>query len=147
MIRLLVWSLIAILCCCTWFLFGIVCFIFIFIDGEEDNIHVLLDDGVHEDPTSENIIAAYRRIVAESVDGDCVYCHYSGHGGKVRYVLLCVDTSVSSINAVIFFQISNQIKQFQIFLEMTMEMRLTDMMKPLYHLIFRKLDRSGTMIF
>jgi len=51
---------------------------------EEDNIHVLLDDGVHEDPTSENIIAAYRRIVAESVDGDCVYCHYSGHGGKVR---------------------------------------------------------------
>lgn len=51
---------------------------------EEDNIHVLLDDGVHEDPTSENILSAYRRIVAESVDGDCVYCHYSGHGGKVR---------------------------------------------------------------
>lgn len=51
---------------------------------EEENIHVLLDDGVHEDPTSENIIAAYRKIVAESVDGDCVYCHYSGHGGKVR---------------------------------------------------------------
>ena len=114
---------------------------------EEDNIHVLLDDGVHEDPTSENILSAYRRIVAESVDGDCVYCHYSGHGGKVRYVLLCGDTSVSSTNAVIFFHISNHIKQFPMHLETTMEMRRTDMMKPLYHLIFRALDRSGTMIF
>jgi len=51
---------------------------------EEDNMHVLLDDGVHEDPTYDNIMNAYRQLVSSSVEGDCVYIHYSGHGGKVR---------------------------------------------------------------
>lgn len=51
---------------------------------EEENLHILLDDGVHDDPTKDNIMNAFSRIVAESVEGDCVYCHYSGHGGKVR---------------------------------------------------------------
>ncbi len=51
---------------------------------EEDNMHVLLDDGVHEDPTYDNIMNAYRQLVASSEEGDCVYLHYSGHGGKVR---------------------------------------------------------------
>jgi Metal-dependent hydrolases of the beta-lactamase superfamily II len=51
---------------------------------EEENMTVLLDDGVHEDPTKDNILNAYRKLVLESEPGDCVYCHYSGHGAKVR---------------------------------------------------------------
>jgi len=51
---------------------------------EESDIVVLMDDGYHESPTKSNIINAYRKVVAESVEGDAVFCHYSGHGGKVR---------------------------------------------------------------
>mmetsp|Transcript_2146 Transcript_2146/g.3883 ORF Transcript_2146/g.3883 Transcript_2146/m.3883 type:complete len:318 (-) Transcript_2146:223-1176(-) len=50
----------------------------------EENIHVLMDDGKHESPTHANILNAYRKLVAESVAGDAAFCHYSGHGGKVR---------------------------------------------------------------
>lgn len=49
----------------------------------EENMTVLMDDGVHLDPTKDNILAAYEQIVAESASGDVVYCHYSGHGSKV----------------------------------------------------------------
>jgi len=48
------------------------------------NITVLLDDGSHVNPTRSNILNAYRTLVAESQPGDAVYCHYSGHGGKLR---------------------------------------------------------------
>jgi len=51
---------------------------------EESNMTVLLDDGVHSDPTKDNILDAYRNIVKDSQPGDCVYCHYSGHGGKLK---------------------------------------------------------------
>lgn len=50
---------------------------------EESNITLLLDDGNHTSPTRDNILAAYKNIVAESVAGDAVFCHYSGHGGKL----------------------------------------------------------------
>lgn len=51
---------------------------------EEENITILMDDGEHVNPTRDNILNAYRTLVASCVDGDCVYCHYSGHGGKLR---------------------------------------------------------------
>jgi len=51
---------------------------------EEENIVVLMDDGKHEEPTRENILDAYRKVVSDSEPGDAVFCHYSGHGGKVR---------------------------------------------------------------
>eukprot|EP00979_Chaetoceros_neogracilis_P015297 scaffold5659_cov256-Chaetoceros_neogracile.AAC.4 len=51
---------------------------------EESNMTILLDDGVHSDPTKENILNAYRKLVNDSQPGDCVYCHYSGHGGKLK---------------------------------------------------------------
>jgi len=50
----------------------------------EENLNILMDDGVHLDPTKDNILAAYEQIVADSQPGDVVYCHYSGHGSKVR---------------------------------------------------------------
>eukprot|EP00977_Amphora_coffeiformis_P008145 scaffold1819_cov160-Amphora_coffeaeformis.AAC.15 len=42
-----------------------------------------MDDGIHPDPTYENIITAYRQLVASCEPGDAVFCHYSGHGGKL----------------------------------------------------------------
>jgi hypothetical protein len=45
---------------------------------EDDNVVILMDDGEHTEPTSANIIAAYKQIVADSEPGDAVFCHYSG---------------------------------------------------------------------
>ena len=45
---------------------------------EEDNITVLMDDGVHADPTRDSIMYAYQKIVQDSQPGDAVYLHYSG---------------------------------------------------------------------
>mmetsp|Transcript_37862 Transcript_37862/g.77230 ORF Transcript_37862/g.77230 Transcript_37862/m.77230 type:complete len:339 (-) Transcript_37862:251-1267(-) len=51
---------------------------------EESNITLLLDDGYHTPPTRENILDAYATLVAQSQSGDTCFCHYSGHGGKVK---------------------------------------------------------------
>lgn len=51
---------------------------------EEENIHVLMDDGEHEEPNAKNIINAYKKVVAEAEDGDAIFLHYSGHGTKLR---------------------------------------------------------------
>lgn len=51
---------------------------------EDENITVLLDADGYTSPTHDNILAAYRKLVAESVSGDAVFCHYSGHGGKLK---------------------------------------------------------------
>ena len=51
---------------------------------EDKNITVLLDDGNHEPPTKENILKAYQKLVNESEAGDDIFCHYSGHGCKIR---------------------------------------------------------------
>jgi len=51
---------------------------------DDENIHVLMDDGEHTNPTKANIMAAYAKITAESKPGDVVYLHYSGHGSKVK---------------------------------------------------------------
>jgi len=51
---------------------------------EEDNIVVLMDDGEHEEPMKENIINAYKTVIASSESGDAIFLHYSGHGTKLR---------------------------------------------------------------
>eukprot|EP00977_Amphora_coffeiformis_P022297 scaffold10745_cov210-Amphora_coffeaeformis.AAC.4 len=50
----------------------------------EENIQVLMDDGEHTPPTKENILAAYKKVIAETQSGDAVFLHYSGHGTKLR---------------------------------------------------------------
>lgn len=50
----------------------------------DEDIIVLMDDGKHTSPTRANIMAAYEKVVAAAQPGDAVFCHYSGHGGKVR---------------------------------------------------------------
>ena len=42
-----------------------------------------MDDGVHTRPTRENMLAAYADITKSAQSGDAVFCHYSGHGGKL----------------------------------------------------------------
>lgn len=51
---------------------------------KDENITVLLDEEGYTQPTYANILAAYSKIVGESAAGDAVFCHYSGHGGKIR---------------------------------------------------------------
>jgi hypothetical protein len=43
-----------------------------------------MDDGEHESPTKDNMIAAYKKIVSECESGDALFLHYSGHGAKIR---------------------------------------------------------------
>jgi hypothetical protein len=45
---------------------------------------ILMDDGEHTSPTRENILNAYKKLVAEAQSGDACFCHYSGHGGKLK---------------------------------------------------------------
>jgi len=45
---------------------------------QEEHITVLMDDGNNTLPTSDNILAAYQKIVEESESGGVVFCHYSG---------------------------------------------------------------------
>ena len=51
---------------------------------DEANITVLMDDGKHPEPTKDNILSAYRKIVAESESSDAIFLHYSGHGTKLK---------------------------------------------------------------
>ena len=47
---------------------------------EAENITLLMDDDDddHIEPTKENILAAYEKLVEESEEGDVVFCHFSG---------------------------------------------------------------------
>jgi len=49
----------------------------------KENVTILMDDGQHKAPTKSAILTAYRRLVRESKEGDVVFCHYSGHGGRL----------------------------------------------------------------
>ncbi len=48
-----------------------------------ENVTILMDDGAHKNPTKSNILTAYKRLVRECREGDVVFCHYSGHGGRL----------------------------------------------------------------
>jgi hypothetical protein len=49
---------------------------------DERYMNVLMDDGYHPNPTYDNIMNAYRNVVRQSLPGDTVFLHYSGHGGR-----------------------------------------------------------------
>jgi hypothetical protein len=51
---------------------------------EESDITVLMDDGSHDMPTKDNILAAYQAAVEKTQPGDALFLHYSGHGTKVK---------------------------------------------------------------
>ena len=45
---------------------------------KEENMTILMDDGVHADPTKRNILSAYENLVEDSKSGDVIFVHYSG---------------------------------------------------------------------
>ncbi len=45
---------------------------------------ILMDDGQHPEPTKSAILAAYKKVVADSQPGDAIFLHYSGHGSKIE---------------------------------------------------------------
>ena len=49
----------------------------------KENVTILMDDGKHKSPTKSNMLTAYKRLVRECREGDVVFCHYSGHGGRL----------------------------------------------------------------
>jgi len=51
---------------------------------QDENIALLLDDKKHTKPTRQNITKAFRQVVKDSEPGDVVFCHFSGHGGKIK---------------------------------------------------------------
>ena len=44
----------------------------------------MLDDKKHSKPTRKNITDAFKEMAKVSEPGDVVFCHFSGHGGKIR---------------------------------------------------------------
>lgn len=51
---------------------------------EEENITLLLDKDGYTQPTKENILNAYKQMVESAQPGDSLFCHYSGHGTKLK---------------------------------------------------------------
>ena len=51
---------------------------------KEENMTILMDDGNHINPTYANIMNSYKTIIEQSVAGDTVFLHFSGHGAQIR---------------------------------------------------------------
>lgn len=45
---------------------------------KEEDITILMDDGSHQNPTYDNILAAFGQLVTQTKAGDCAFLHYSG---------------------------------------------------------------------
>lgn len=50
---------------------------------EGECMTVLLDDGMHKEPTHDNIIKAFKALAAASEPGDAVFVQFSGHGCRI----------------------------------------------------------------
>jgi hypothetical protein len=50
----------------------------------EKDMLILMDNNQNHAPTKKNIMDAFARITQYSKAGDCVFIHYSGHGGRVK---------------------------------------------------------------
>lgn len=53
-------------------------------DFEEKNVTMLLDDGIHMEPTKKNILTTFQKFAFSCRPGDVVFFHFSGHGTKVE---------------------------------------------------------------
>ena len=50
----------------------------------KENITVLMDDDKHTIPTKQAILDAFTTLVKKCEAGDIVFCHFAGHGSKVK---------------------------------------------------------------
>jgi hypothetical protein len=53
-----------------------------FIQNNSD-VRVLMDDGIEQSPTYDNIVEGFRWLTEGAAAGDALFMHYSGHGGSV----------------------------------------------------------------
>lgn len=81
----------------------------------EENITLLLDAEGYTQPTHDNILAAYKKLVSECQAGDAVFCHYSGHGGKMRDDDGDEKDGHDETLVPVDFQTSNQIRDDDVF--------------------------------
>lgn len=93
---------------------------------EDENITILMDDGEHTMPTMDNIIAAYRKLVAETEPNDALLCHYSG---KLDDETCILYRRVENANPRYYPQVTVQTYR------MTTETKKTATMKPLFQSI------------
>jgi metacaspase-1 len=75
----------------------------------ESEMLILMDDGRSHSPTRKNLEDAFARIAQYSQDGDVVFVHYSGHGGRVRDVSGDEDDGYDSTLIPLDFQRAGQI--------------------------------------
>jgi hypothetical protein len=75
----------------------------------ESEMLILMDDGRAHAPTRRNIEDAFARICQYSQDGDIVWVHYSGHGGRVRDVSGDEEDGYDSTLIPVDFRSSGQI--------------------------------------
>ncbi|OEU14857.1 hypothetical protein FRACYDRAFT_188321 [Fragilariopsis cylindrus CCMP1102] len=54
----------------------------------EHNIDLLMDDGIHVNPTKSNIIDAFKKLVELSEPGDVVYVHFAGKANNTFKIFL-----------------------------------------------------------
>jgi metacaspase-1 len=76
---------------------------------KESEMLILMDDGRAHPPTRRNIEDAFSRICQYSNDGDIVWVHYSGHGGRVRDVSGDEEDGYDSTLIPVDFRSSGQI--------------------------------------
>ena len=119
----------------------------------EDNIDLLMDDGIHIDPTKSNIIDAFKKLVELSEPGDVVYVHFAGKVNNtfkifLRAFLLLVYTL--KLNDILFcFMLSPSLltKVTELMSMILRAKKLIDMMKPSIQLIIVLQELLLTMKF
>lgn len=89
---------------------------------EERNMTILMDDGMHMNPTRANIMQAYRDLTRYSAPGDTVFIHYSGHGGRVRDTSGDEDDGYDETLIPVDFQRSGQITDDELFRDLVKPM-------------------------
>ena len=107
----------------------------------EDNIDLLMDDGIHINPTKSNIIDAFKKLVELSEPGDVVYVHFAGKVNNtfkifLRAFLLLVYTL--KLNDILFcFMLSPSLltKVTELMSMILRAKKLIYMMKPSIQLI------------
>ena len=119
----------------------------------EDNIDLLMDDGIHINPTKSNIIDAFKKLVELSEPGDVVYVHFAGKVNNtfkifLRAFLLLVYTL--KLNDILFcFMLSPSLltKVTELMSMILRAKKLIDMMKPSIQLIIVLQELLLTMKF
>ena len=87
------------------------------------NMTVLMDDGYHQNPTQDNILNAYKNIVEQSMPGDTVFLHYSGHGGRIEDTSGDEDDGYDETLIPVDFESTGQISDDVLFRDLVKPMR------------------------